>query len=225
LGGGVLFLVGCSSTNNNNSALATRAPSTVAPAGSPARAGTAAPGTPAARGSPAAIAPGKPGGNLVTIVRDNPTSLDPHTGQGGGDHQFFWTMHDNLVNYNQQGELDPSQSLAQSWEIAGGTQITFKLRSGIKFTDGTPFDAAAVKFNIDRNLDPATKSAAFAQMSAIDSVQVVDPTTVVFKLKEPNAALLTNLGDRGGAIISPTAAQKFGKDYGLNPVGTPTAFR
>jgi len=227
LGGGVLFLVGCSSSNNNsNGATATRAASAAA-AGTPGTAGTrAASGSPAAAGSakpagsPAAIAPGKPGGNLVTIATDNPTSLDPHTGQGGGDHQFFWTMHDNLVNYNQQGELDPSQSLAQSWEIAGGTQITFKLRSGIKFTDGTPFDAAAVKFNIDRNLDPATKSAAFAQMSAIDGVQVVDPTTVVFKLKEPNAALLTNLGDRGGAIISPTAAQKFGKDYGRNPVGT-----
>jgi peptide/nickel transport system substrate-binding protein len=231
LGGGVFLVAGCSSSNNNSNAAtatsvkpavsASAAGTAVRPAGTGAPAGTARPGSPAAGGTPAASAfpLGKAGGNLVTIAAD-PTSLDPHTGQGGGDHQFFWTMHDNLVNYDQQGNLDPSQSLAQSWEIVGGTQITFKLRSGIKFTDGTAFDAAAVKFNIDRNLDPATKSAAFAQMSTIDSVQVVDPTTVVFKLKEPNAALLTNLGDRGGAIISPTAAQKFGKDYGRNPVGT-----
>lgn len=232
LGGGVLVLVGCSSSNSGKKSAATAAATSASAAsatgaapsaGTPARAGTAAASvSPAASGSPAAVkfAPGKAGGNLLTIVADNPTSLDPHLGQGGGDHQFFWTMHDNLVNYDQQGNLDPSQSLAASWEIAGGTQITFHLRPGIKFTDGTPFDAAAVKYNIDRNLNPDNKSAAFAQMSAIESVQVVDPATVVFKLKEPNAALLTNLGDRGGAVISPAAAEKYGKDYGRNPVGT-----
>jgi ABC-type transport system substrate-binding protein len=225
LGGGVFVIAGCSSSNNNSGNKATTAATAtgtpVRPAGTAAAGGTSA-ASPAAGGTPAAarFAPGKAGGSLVTIVTDNPTSLDPHTGQGGGDHQFFWTMHDNLVNYDQGGNLDPTQSLAQSWEIANGTQITFKLRTGINFTDGTPFNADAVKFNIERNLDPNTKAAAFAAMSAIDSVQVIDPTTIVFKLKEPNAALLTNLGDRGGAIISPAALQKYGKDYGRNPVGT-----
>jgi peptide/nickel transport system substrate-binding protein len=225
--GSILAAVGCSSSNNNRGTgnAATAAGSTARSAGTagPARSAPGV-GTASAGGSPAAgaagFAPGKPGGNLVTIVGDNPTSLDPHLGQGGGDHQFFWTMHDNLVNYNQKGELDPSQSLAQSWEIANGTQITLKLRSGIKFQDGTAFDAQAVKFNLDRNLDPNNKAASFAALSSIDSVQIVDPATVVLKLKEPNAALLTNFGDRGGAIISPAAAQKFGKDYGRNPVGT-----
>lgn len=232
LGGGVLFLAGCSSSNHNTAATtATRAASAPAGAGTPGSAAGTAPSaataavssaasSPRPAASAAAIPPGKPGGNLVTIVGDNPTSMDPHAGQGGGDHQFFWTMHDNLVNYDQQGNLDPTQSLAQSWEIAEGTKITFHLRSGINFTDGTPFNADAVKFNIMRVLDPATKSSAFAQMSAIDSVQVVDPATVTFVLKQPNAALLTNLGDRGGAIVSPAAIQKFGKDYGRNPVGT-----
>ena len=222
IGGGLVLVSGCSSGNNAGSKSATAAGTSARPAGTIVTGSTAKAVSPSAGGTPAAgaFAPGRPGGTLTTIASDNPTSLDPHTGQGGGDHQFFWTMHDNMVNYDQQGVLDPAQSLAESWEVVNGTQITFKLRGGIKFSDGTPFDAAAVKFNIDRNLDPATKSAAFAQMSTIDSVQVVDPATVVFKLKEPNAALLTNLGDRGGAIISPAAAQKYGKDYGRNPVGT-----
>jgi peptide/nickel transport system substrate-binding protein len=231
IGGGVLFVAGCSSSNNSSSNNQAKPSATAAGAASVAAsaAGTTTLGTPVAGGAspiaggtPAAVlfTPGKAGGNLVTIVADNPTSLDPHLGQGGGDHQFFWTMHDNLVNYDQKGNLDPSQSLAQSWEITDGTHITFKLRSGINFTDGTPFNADAVKFNINRVLDPANKSSAFSQMSGIDSVQVVDPQTVIFTLKEPNAAILTNLGDRGGAMVSPAAVQKYGADYGRNPVGT-----
>lgn len=223
LGSSVLVAAGCSSSNNSTPNSATRSAGSVAsPAGTAVVGGATRSASPGTAGTPGAVVfpPGKPGGSLVTIAADNPTSLDPHLGQGGGDHQFFWTMHDNLVNYNQQGNLDPSQSLAQSWEITDGTHITFKLRTGVSFTDGTPFNADAVKFNIERVLDPANKSSAFSQMSTIDSVQVVDPATVVFVLKEPNAALLTNLGDRGGAMISPAAAQKYGKDYGRNPLGT-----
>ena len=218
LGSSVLTAAGCSSSNGNSAAKSagtaagTSGRTATVPVTTATRTGTSAAGSPIAGASatPVVFAPGKAGGNLVTIVTDNPTSLDPHMGQGGGDHQFFWTMHDNLVNYDQNGNLDPTQSLAQSWEISDGTHITLKLRTGINFTDGTPFDASAVKFNIDRVLDPATNSSAISQMSSIDSVQVVDPATVLLTLKAPNAALLTNLGDRGGAIVSPAAVQKYG---------------
>ena len=231
LGGGVLVAAGCSSSNNKttnkpapsaSAAASSATAASSAAASAAARAASPAAGSPVATGAatPVVFTAGKAGGSIVTIVGDNPTSLDPHTGQGGGDHQFFWTINDNLVNYDQHGNLDPTQSLAASWEIANGTQITFHLRPNIKFTDGTPFDATTVKFNMDRQLDPATKASAFAALSVIDSVQVVDPVTVVFKLKTPNSALLTNLGDRGGAMVSPAAVQKFGQDYGRNPVGT-----
>lgn len=55
------------------------------------------------------------GGTLTALVASDPTSVDPHFGQGGGD-AFFWMIHDNLVNYNKKGELDASISLAQKWE-------------------------------------------------------------------------------------------------------------
>jgi peptide/nickel transport system substrate-binding protein len=162
----------------------------------------------------------KTGGRVVAIVSSDPTGMDPHTGQGGGDHQFFWTVFDNFVNYNQKGELDPAISLAEKWEIVGGTRINFTLRQGITFHDGTPFNAQAVKYNIERVQNEATKSSARAQILPVTKIEVVNDTTMAFVLDKPNAALLTNLGDRGGAIISPASIEKYGKDTGRNPVGT-----
>ncbi len=162
----------------------------------------------------------KVGGKILTTIASDPTSLDPHTGQGGGDHQHFWTIFDNLVNYDQKGNLDASISLASKWEIVNGTQINFTLRPGIKFHDGTPFNAAAVKYNIERIQDEKTQSSARAQILPVTKIETPNETTVNFILDKPNAALLTLLGDRGGAIISPASIDKFGKDTGRNPVGT-----
>ncbi|MGE3601652.1 MAG: ABC transporter substrate-binding protein, partial [Dehalococcoidia bacterium] len=179
-----------------------------------------APATQPARASAVAGSEVKTGGRLTAIVSSDPTGLDPVTGQGGGDHQFFWTMFDNLVNYNQKGELDPAISLAEKWEIVGGTRINFTLRQGINFHDGTPFNAQAVKFNIERVQDENTQSSARAQILPAGKVEVINDTTVAFVMDKPNSALLTNLGDRGGAIISPASIEKYGKDTGRNPVGT-----
>ena len=158
------------------------------------------------------------GGTFTTLVASDPTSIDPHFGQGGGDHAFFWMIHDNLVNYNKKGELDASISLAEKWEQPDPTTISMKLRSGVTFHDGTPFNAAAVKFNIERA--QSDKSAAKAQMVAITKVETISDTELKLTLNKPNAAILTLLGDRGGAIVSPAAAQKFGDNLGRNPVGT-----
>lgn len=189
-------------------------------AGNSAQATLTGPATQPPRASAAAGSAVKTGGRVVAIVSSDPTGLDPHTGQGGGDHQFFWTVFDNFVNYNQKGELDPTISLAEKWEIVGGTRVNFTLRQGIKFHDGTPFNAQAVKYNIERVQDEATKSSARAQILPVSKIEVVNDTTLAFALDKPNAALLTNLGDRGGAIISPASIEKFGKDTGRNPVGT-----
>ncbi|MCC6387385.1 MAG: hypothetical protein IT302_08390 [Dehalococcoidia bacterium] len=158
------------------------------------------------------------GGTLTALVASDPTSVDPHFGQGGGDHAFFWMIHDNLVNYNKKGELDASISLAEKWEQPDPTTITMKLRSGVTFHDGTPFNAAAVKFNIERA--QSEKSAAKAQMLAITKVETISETELKLTLNKPNAAILTLLGDRGGAIVSPAAVQKYGDNLGRNPVGT-----
>src|SRR6185503_17400303 len=94
------------------------------------------------------------------------------------------------------------------------------LRKGVKFHDGTDFDAQAVKFNLDRLQDPANNSPVAAQVAEIAGADVVDPLTVRLRLSRPSAPLLSALTDRPGFMISPTAAAAAGADYAKKPVGT-----
>lgn len=158
------------------------------------------------------------GGKLTVGTSADPTSLDPQVGTGGNDHTYVWTMHDNLTTYDDQ--FNPKPQLATKWEQTDPQTIVFTLRSGVKFHDGTDFDANAVKTNIERVIDPATKSTARGQILVVDSVEVPDATTAVFHLKTPSAPLILNLADRGGMMMSPTAIQKYGNQIGLHPVGT-----
>jgi peptide/nickel transport system substrate-binding protein len=96
----------------------------------------------------------------------------------------------------------------------------FTLRKGVKFHDGTDFNAKAVKINFDRMMNPDTKSPRASEIASVKEVQVVDDYTVKLILKVPNAALLSQLSDRAGMIISPAAIDKYGKDLARNPVGT-----
>ncbi|HZU77314.1 MAG TPA: ABC transporter substrate-binding protein, partial [Dehalococcoidia bacterium] len=142
-------------------------------------------------------------------------------GTSGGDHAFMYPIYDQLVGYDQKGNLDPSLSLAQQWEQPDPKTITLTLRTGIKFHDGSDFDAAAVKFNIDRVLDPNNHATPRSDLASIDSVETPDASHAVLHLKTPSAPLLTNFGDRGGMIVSSTAVNKLGKDnYGRQPSGT-----
>jgi peptide/nickel transport system substrate-binding protein len=98
--------------------------------------------------------------------------------------------------------------------------VTFKLRTGIKFHDGTPFNAKAVEFTFKRLLDPATAAPARAQFKEVQDVRALDDNTVRFTLEKPFAPFFTNLSTSYAGIISPTAVQKYGKDFGRHPVGT-----
>src|SRR5262249_56844483 len=96
----------------------------------------------------------------------------------------------------------------------GATRIVMHLRDGVKFHDGTAFDAAAVKWNIDRRLDPAAKSPQKGGLeSVLTAVEVVDTLTVAFNLKQPFPGLIGMMGHRAGFLESPTAAQKAGADF------------
>ena len=98
--------------------------------------------------------------------------------------------------------------------------MTFQLQRGVKFHDGTDFNAEAVKWNIERILDPQTKSPQRAPLEpAIAGVTVVDPHTVAFELKKPFAPLLAALAERPGFIVSPTAVKQNGQDFGNQPGG------
>ena len=120
----------------------------------------------------------------VGLPSDSKT-MDPIYSVQFTERQVLYLVFNTLVRYGPDFSIHPE--LAESWQIEdGGKRVTFKLREGVQFHDGTPFDAAAVKWNIDRRLDPAVASPQRDQLEPIiAAVEVVDPRTVAFVLKAP----------------------------------------
>ena len=163
---------------------------------------------------------------LVVGQIAEPKSLDPATVTAVNDFRILMNIYDGLVRY-KDGALEVEPALAKSWDIsADGKTYTFKLRSGVKFQDGTNVDADAVKFNFDRMLDdkhPFHNTGPFPLsffFSAIEKVEALNSSTVRFTLNAPYAPFLSNLAYPTGLIASPAAIKKYGKDFGRNPVGT-----
>ena len=163
---------------------------------------------------------------LVVGQIAEPKSLDPAADTAVNDFRILVNLYDGLTRY-KDGTLEVEPSLAQSWSIAeDGKTYTFKLRSDVTFHDGTAFDAEAVKFNFDRMLDethPFHDTGPFPLaffFSSVEAVNVIDPLTVEFKLNEPYAPFLSNLAYPTGLIVSPSAVEKHGKEFGRNPSGT-----
>ena len=145
----------------------------------------------------------KRGGILRISAPTNPSSLDPATGGAGSDHAFLFTMYDTLTEWDFE-TLKPRPGLAESWSFTDPTTLVLKIRPGVTFHDGTPLDAEAVKFNLERNKsDP--KSNIKADLAAMASVEVTGPMQVTLKLNAPDAALPGILSDRAGMMVSPTA--------------------
>ncbi|MGE5674907.1 MAG: ABC transporter substrate-binding protein [Mycobacterium leprae] len=149
----------------------------------------------------------------------DPPNLDPMKSSALVDRQVFQSLYDSLVQLDTSLNIAPD--LADKWEVsADGTTYTFHLHPGVKFQDGTDFNADAVKFNFDRMMDPANKSPRLSELGTLQTVTVIDPNTVQMKLQKPFAGFLAALTDRAGMMVSPTAAKKAGADFGSNPVGT-----
>ncbi len=161
------------------------------------------------------------GGTLVYGLYAEPDSLDPHvTGQGHA-HLVMRNVFETLIKKDANNEYQPC--LASSWEISDdGLVYTFHLRKDVKFHDGTPFNAEAVKFNFDRILDPETKSRyAVLRLAALDRLELVDDYTVKIHLKEPVTPFLEFLSHNGLSMVSPTAAQQWGvEEFQDHLVGT-----
>ena len=161
------------------------------------------------------------GGHLRIAYTNEPMSLDAVLGRSGGDAYYWRQIFDQLVDADPELAPRPATSLATSWEITEAPHaITFELRRGVRFHDGTPFNADAVKFNVERILDPATMATPRASMTVIDSVDVLGEHRVRINLKRPWGAGLNMLADRGGVMNSPTAVRRLGRDYGWDPSGT-----
>jgi peptide/nickel transport system substrate-binding protein len=164
-------------------------------------------------------AQGVRGGTLRIGLDADPPNLDPHRSSAAVDRQVFQSLYDKLLDTDDTLSIVPM--LATSWVISpDGRTLTLKLREGVKFQDGTPFDAAAVKFNFDRMRDPKFPSARRSELGPISSVSAVDPFTVQIVLEKPYSPLLYVLTDRAGMMVSPAAAQREGVDFALHPVGT-----
>ncbi len=179
----------------------------------------AAPSAPAASAG-ASKAPGavKTGGELLIADFSDQKTLDPAQLNSTPMRNIGRAIHDTLVDIDLKGNYVPV--LAESWETPDPKTWVMRLRKGIKYPDGTAFDAEAVKFNIDRHLDPKTKSKQIGEILNVDKVEVVDSSTVRFRLKAPSAGFLSPFVDRTGFMASPAAVQKWGNDdYGLHPVG------
>ncbi len=111
--------------------------------------------------------------------------------------------------------------LAESYTVSpDGLVYTIKLHSGVKFQDGTDFNAEAVKANLDRASNPDNHLKRYNLYKNIASTEAVDPTTVKITLKQPFSAFINILAHPATAMISPAALKKYGKDIGFHPVGT-----
>ena len=156
-------------------------------------------------------------GVLRVAINLNPSTLDPATGRSGGDHQFLYPLYDTLVQWNPR-TLEPQPGLALSWTYKDDNTLVLVLRPSVIFHDGTPCDAEAVKFNLDRaRLDP--KSNIKVDLSTLESVEASGVLTVTIKLKTPDRSLPQIFSDRAGMMASPTAIKAGGGSIDRAPVG------
>ena len=159
------------------------------------------------------------GGTLTFATGADPDNLDPQNTQSNPGEQVNRMMHENLVRFSAKMQLEPA--LAESWLASkDGLTWTFKLRKGVKFHDGTSFDAKAVKYFFDRVLGDEKPFKASLYTPVVQGAEVIDDSTVRVILKQPFGAFLFIMAHSAGAIVSPAAHQKWGKDLALHPVGT-----
>ncbi|MBM4420790.1 MAG: hypothetical protein FJ034_04245 [Chloroflexi bacterium] len=157
------------------------------------------------------------GGNLIIGAAADPLSLDPLASGDSASNNAMAYMYEGLLRFDNDLKVVPE--LATSWE-GKGREYTFKLRRGVKFHDGTPFNAAAAKAHFDRAIGPEKPFASRDWVPWLESTQVIDDFTLKMTTKTPYAFFGELVAGPSGKIPSPTAVAKFGKDFLRNPVGT-----
>ncbi|MXQ12602.1 ABC transporter substrate-binding protein [Microvirga makkahensis] len=154
--------------------------------------------------------------SLVVGMPIEPPGLDPTIAAPVAIREVtLANLYEGLVRIDRNGKVQPL--LAKSWEISpDGLTYTFRLQEGVKFHDGTTFDAADVKFAFDRARDPKSTNAQKQIFAPIEGIETPDPSTVVIKLKETSGNFLTYLGWGDAVIVAPETAA----NNAANPVGT-----
>ncbi|WP_455814469.1 glutathione ABC transporter substrate-binding protein GsiB [Pseudomonas graminis] len=156
----------------------------------------------------------------VTIaVASNFTTLDPYDANDTLSQAVAKSFYQGLFGFDKEMKLE--NVLADSYQASpDGLSYTIKLKTGVKFQDGTPFNAEAVKANLDRASNPDNHLKRYNLFKTVASTEVVDDSTVKITLKQPFSAFINTLASPVAAMISPDALKKYGKDIGFHPVGT-----
>jgi peptide/nickel transport system substrate-binding protein len=215
----------------NPTAAPTEAPKAVVPAAPTATTAPAAPAAPTATEAPkptaaptATEAPKKGGGGTMVVGRGGDSViLDAAAATDGESWRVAGEVIEPLVRLDGHStKVIPW--LAESWDSPDGATWTFKLRQGVKFTDGTDFNADAVKWNFDRWMNKDNKfrydrtfeywDTEFGENLKVEEVKVVDPYTIQIKLATPSAVILPKLALTSFAFSSPKAVEEQGDKYG-----------
>jgi peptide/nickel transport system substrate-binding protein len=157
-------------------------------------------------------------GSIKLGVPAEPSTFDPHRITGFTMNMHFPLVFDNLVFRDNSGKIIPK--LAKSWKLVKPTVLQFKLREGLKFTNGEPVDAHAVKFSLERILDPKLKSRQYGYFRGMDHVEVVDKYTVNVHTKYPDMFLLSPLTSYGNIVPPKYYKSKPLKYLARHPVGS-----
>ncbi|HYM69494.1 MAG TPA: ABC transporter substrate-binding protein [bacterium] len=168
---------------------------------------------------------GQPAATLVYVRSADSNYLDPGFTTITEDLDVGVNIFDSLLHTGASGGVEPG--LAVSWDNVAGRVWTFKLRKGVRFTDGTPVDADAVAFSLNR-LSPDSQFFAKGRSSSLGiwlgdlvvHADVVDASTVRIALKQPYALLPDMLAAWPVPIVSPAAVRKLGDDFARQPVGS-----
>lgn len=157
--------------------------------------------------------------DITVGVSANFVSMDPHDTNDTLGYSVQKGVLEGLVGFDEEMNVVPR--LALEFEASDdATEFTFILREDVEFHDGTPFNAEAVKVNIDRLADPNNNLKRHSMVSVVDEVIVIDEYVVKVTLTEPFGAMLNNFAHPSVMMHSPKSLEEKGKDVGLHPVGT-----
>lgn len=159
-------------------------------------------------------------GNAVLAIHQAPETLDPYNTNTTLTTAVTKSFYEGLFGFDK--DMKVQNVLAESYTVSkDGLVYTFTLRKGVKFHDGTDFNAEAAKATLDRVMDPANRLLRANQFNRVAKVEAVNPQTLRITLKEPFGPFINALAHASAAMISPTALKKWGnKDIAFHPVGT-----
>jgi peptide/nickel transport system substrate-binding protein len=158
----------------------------------------------------------KAGGTATIALESELRTLDPLDSSLLVEREVFYNIYDSLFTIDPSLKILPG--LVKSWDVTDPKNFKFTLQSGVKYQDGTSFNAQSVKDNVQR-YKTASNSRRKSDLKSVSSVEVIDDTHVNFNLSTPDATLLATLVDRAGMMLSMAAVQKGGQDFSLAPTG------